>query len=112
MCKFAYWEFHFWKPLGNELNFQTVSKLCRLEVYNFYTSVYTNQWFWKLFENFCTLYVHNPLLATIIHSYYVIHNLATTIVSQIIFIAITSLYIHSAVNFNYLPHSYIINQYP
>ena len=35
--KFVYLEFHIWKPLGSELNFQTVYKLCKLVMHRFHT---------------------------------------------------------------------------
>ena len=37
VSKFVYLEFHIWKLLGNELNFQTVSILCKLGMHRLHT---------------------------------------------------------------------------
>ena len=77
VSKFVYVEFHVWKLLGNELNFQTVSNLCMLIMH----PLHTNLILWKLFAHYlhtlclpCNLFIANHLN---IHSYHKIlfkHN--------------------------------------
>ena len=52
VSKFVYLEFHIWKLLGNELNFQTVSNLCILLMHTLHTLCTL------ITETVCTLFAH------------------------------------------------------
>ena len=81
VSKFVYLEFHIWKLLGNELNFQTVSNLCILLMLTLAYPLHTESILWKLFAHYldtlclpCNLFIANHLY---IHSYHKIlfkHN--------------------------------------
>ena len=81
VSKFVYLEFHIWKLLGNELNFQTASNLCILLMHTLAYPLHTNLILWKLFAHYlhtlclpCNLFIAHHLY---IHSYHKIlfkHN--------------------------------------
>ena len=78
---YSYLEFHIWKLLGNELNFQTISNLCILLMLTLAYPLHTESILWKLFAHYldtlclpCNLFIASHLY---IHSYHKIlfkHN--------------------------------------
>ena len=81
VSKFVYLEFHIWKLLGNELNFQTVSNLCILLMHTLAHPLHTESILLRLFAHClhtlclpCNLFIANHLY---IHGYHKIlfkHN--------------------------------------
>ena len=61
--KFAYLEFHIWKLLGNELNFQTVSNCVNWACTEIAYPLHTNLILWKL-------YLHTTCIPCIYHVIY------------------------------------------
>ena len=52
VSKYVYLEFHICKLLGNELNFLTVSKLCRLVMHTLHTIYTLIILLWKLYAQY------------------------------------------------------------
>ena len=88
VSKFVYLEFHIWKLLGNELNFQTVSNFCILLMHTLAYPLHTNLLLWKLFAHYLqTLCLPcNLFIAITIYIFIVTTNFCLNIMNTIVHI--------------------------